>query len=40
MSSLDTAFSKRSQAKSSFSIILVGILGGSWDEEGAVDLDR
>ena len=40
MSSLDTAFSKRSQARSSFSIILVGILGGSWDEEGAVDLDR
>ena len=40
MSSLDTTFSKHSQARSSFSIIFVGTLGESWDEAGAVDLDE
>ena len=40
MSSLDTTFSKHSQARSSFSIIFVGTLRESWDEAGAVDLDE
>ena len=33
-----TASPKRSQAKSSFSIIFVETLGGGWDEAGAVVL--
>ena len=38
MSSSLIASSKHSQAKSSFSIMFVGTLGGSWDEAGIIVL--